>query len=179
VALPREGPLEAAPGLWIPGANEGMILVCNLESLDVPLETGQAVAEVAAATVQTRACGGCGVIDTDAWIVNADAPHCPTCNTPQPGGTSSCRSCGANAGHCELLSYAGCSDCRPEAKRRTPCSTATRSLMARSAIAFAALSSVMSGASSKAQPIQHQVYHIVEEREGLETMLDCEVPPEY
>ena len=114
MALPVEGPLEAVPGLWPSGATEGMVCVCNLDDLDASLDMGATVAEVVPATVQTRVCAQCGMIDTDGWILDEDLPTCESCKTRRPGGRSSCRGCSAAPEACDLLSYTGCVKCRPE-----------------------------------------------------------------
>ena len=90
VALAAGIAVEAAPGLWPTGAKDGMIFVCNLDDMEKPLETGDVVAEVCTAAVQTRVCGQCGDLDTDAWIQDDSTPVCEGCETPRPGGATGC-----------------------------------------------------------------------------------------
>ena len=116
------------------------------------------------------------------------------------GGPSACRLCGAGSEHCCVLGYSGCVDCRPERKlkgkvRKGP----TAGLLARSALAFAALcvSTGVSLGGASSQPCEpglapaagaslsgasdvklHPVYHIIEEPGGIKHLAECEVPTE-
>ena len=210
VALPvDDGQIEAVPGLWPNGATEGLICICNFDEFGGPLDPGTVVAEVHDAAVQTRVCGACGVLDTDAWVIDETYPRCSRCSTAVPAGHSQCRQCGAGMQACGLLTYAGCQDCRPEspknvAARKPGRGGAAGSLLARSAIAFAALMStcgpdVSTGSQQLSEPrsdrtgpaasaasetrkgpdpLTHPVFHIVEEPGGIERLTDIECPTE-
>ena len=65
--FPVDGPLEAVPGVWPTGGDEGNILVAALDG-DTVLEPGSVVAEIRAGRVDTTACG-CGAVETRAWFL--------------------------------------------------------------------------------------------------------------
>ena len=194
VVLPStDSPVEAVPGIWGTGDESGMLCVIGTDEFDTVIEPGTKVAEVHAASIQTRVCQKCGCQDTDAWIKTSGMKQCRACGTGQLGGKSPCRQCSAGPENCCVLGYSGCLECRPERNlkgrvRRGPAA----GLLARSAIAFAALSfvttDVSSGGVSQPQPYRirkrssrgftpaggalsigaldvkyHPVYHIIEE----------------
>ena len=70
--------------------------------------------ELHSAAVQTRMCGACGTPDTDARIATDDT------DLGHMTSATACRQCGAGAQFCELLSYARCSECRPEVSIQLP-----------------------------------------------------------
>ena len=90
--------------------------MANVGVLDVTIASGDAVAQVALAAVQTRMCSICGAEDTDAWELSADDKACKDCGVVQGAGPSACRQCGAGAEAVGCLSYSGCPSCRPEVK---------------------------------------------------------------
>ena len=94
----------------------GLVCVANVGVLDVTIASGDAVAQVALAAVQTRMCSICGAEDTDAWELSADDKACKDCGAAQGAGASRCRQCGASAEAVGCLSYSGCPSCRPEVK---------------------------------------------------------------
>ena len=107
---------EVATGLWDTGGLEGLVVVSNVGVLDVTVASGDAVAQVAPAAVQTRMCSACGAEDTDAWELSAYDKACKDCGVVQGVGVSACRQCGAGAKAVGCFSYAGCPSCRPEVK---------------------------------------------------------------
>merc|ERR1711994_94264 len=109
-------PFEVAPGLWDTGGLEGLVFVANVGVMDVTIASGDAVAQVALAEVQTRLCSICGAEDTDAWELSEDDKACKDCGVVQGAGSSWCRQCGAMAEAVGCLSYSGCPSCRPEMK---------------------------------------------------------------
>ena len=58
--------LETAPGLWQTEVGPGLVFVCNVGELDVPLTQGAILGEVAEVGVQTVVCHECGGVDTEA-----------------------------------------------------------------------------------------------------------------
>ena len=195
VVLPStSSPVEAVPGIWGTGDDQGILCVIGTDEFDTVLEPGTKVAEIHSASIQTRVCQSCGCQDTDAWIDAEEGPKCAGCGTGRVGGPAACRQCSASAEHCCVLGYAGCMDCRPEQKlrgrvRRGPAA----GLLAKSALAFAALNQV----DTRPQPCEpcpvpaagappsealdvklHPVFHIVEEPGGIKHLTDCEVPTE-
>ena len=166
IAVPcTDSDVETVPGIWDTNSDTGIVCVMGTDEFDVTLEPGSKVGEVHTASVQTRMCQSCGCQDTDAWIENSKMKKCDDCGTILCGGQSACRQCGEKEDACCVLSYAGCSSCRPEKKlegrvRRGPATNA----LARSALAFAALCSAVdpvsgyqggvapAGARSEARP---------------------------
>ena len=119
VVLPSEGVIvEAATGMWSTGDSEGIVFVYNPDVFEQPLDPGMKVAELQEAVVQTRVCTDCGVVDTDALPIGSDLAQCQTCAMPISPGPSTCKDWKAGPAKCEVLSYTGCQDCRPEAKLR-------------------------------------------------------------
>ena len=137
-------------------------------------------------------------MDTDAWVKQPNMECCDECGTPKIGGPRKCKSCGAGKEKCHVLSYAGCGSCRPEKylQGRVRHGVAA-GLLARSAIAFAAMCAVSSGPAglrgrsqegypsgtpaaastlNKVNTVKNPVFHIVEEPGGIRYMADCEVP---
>ena len=87
--FPVDGPLEAVPGVWPTGGDEGNILVAALDG-DTVLEPGSVVAEIRAGRVDTTACG-CGAVET--LLSSGDArSRCPDC-----GVAEACKRNGAPA----------------------------------------------------------------------------------
>ena len=80
------------------------------------IASGDAVAQVAPAAVQTRIRSVCGAEDTDAWELSLGDKACKDCGVVQGAGVSACRQCGAGAEAVGCLSYAGCPLYRPEVK---------------------------------------------------------------
>ena len=77
IVLPREGPLEAIPGIWEDCLDlEGEVLVVADDEFDVELERGTPVAEVVPASVRTQVCQACGRIDTDALVDDGSFEFC-------------------------------------------------------------------------------------------------------
>ena len=138
-----------------------------------------------------------------AWIIDGEVPRCDACNTPKIAGTSGCRQCGASPSSCAVLSYAGCEQCRPEAKLSEKyaagaCGGATKigpatATLARSAAQFSTITSVKNGNAGKPcqsgalsvhasksalDVVEHPVFHIVEVPGGIEHMVDVECPSE-
>ena len=109
-------PFDVAPGLWDTGGLEGLVFVANTGGVDVSIEGGDPVAQVALASVQTRLCSICGAEDTDAWELSEGDESCKECGVVQGAGPALCRMCGAAAKDVGCLSYAGCAACRPEIK---------------------------------------------------------------
>ena len=184
VVLPAdESVVEALPGIWPNGDRQGIVCVMGVEEFDTTLEPGQKVAEIHAAVIQTRVCQECGCMDTDAWIETPSTAKCDKCGTAKVGGPSLCRQCFAPADDCCVLSYAGCTDCRPERLlkgriRKGPAA----GLLARSAMAFAAFSIAMSNTGAPSESTdpsrgqarcgsvdvkEHPAFHIVEEPGGI------------
>ena len=93
-----------------------MFFVASVGVIDVTIASGDAVAQVAAAAVQTRLCSVCGAEDTDAWELSTDDNACKDCGGAQGAGPSACRLCSAGPEAVGCLSYAGCPSCRPEVK---------------------------------------------------------------
>ena len=117
VVLPStSSPVEAVPGIWGTGDDQGILCVIGTDEFDTVLEPGTKVAEIHSASIQTRVCQSCGCRDTDAWIDAEEGPKCAGCGTSRVGGPAACRQCNASAEHCCVLGYAGCKDCRPEQK---------------------------------------------------------------
>jgi hypothetical protein len=172
-----------------------MVCVVNLQTVDVPLETGSAVGEVTEAMIQTRVCEDCGVVDTDAWQCAGGMATCTECSTPLVAGPSECRACGRSGegGAIRGLSYAGCASCRPEAKQDVSQQGAATKLLSASISAFSEIhESIASGGpegvslqgapADTAQSVnvtEYPIGHIVEEPGGIEHMADCEMPTEY
>ena len=116
IPSPRAPKIEVAPGLW-PAKDAGMVFVANTEELDIELEPGAVVAELAEAVVQTRICNRCSFVDTDAWKIDDQSKRCEAWQAYQPGGVSSCRQCRSGPECCHTYNYGGCALCRPEKKR--------------------------------------------------------------
>merc|ERR1711994_1114139 len=115
VVVPRPGPLEAIPGIWEDRFGlEGEICVVGDDEFDVELEKGTPVAEVVPASIRTQVCQTCGRIDTDALIDDGSLERCGCCSAPLVLGPEPRSSCGAGEASVSVLSYAGCSSCRPE-----------------------------------------------------------------
>ena len=107
--------VEAVPGIWDGYNTEGMICVINQGEFDVTLEPGKRVAEVVEAVLQTDVCQDCGQRDTRAWFPSDKDATCDTCGAYTTKTPAPCLSCGAGGRDSLVLSYQGCSDCRPEA----------------------------------------------------------------
>ncbi len=107
-----------------------------------------------------------------------------------------CRDCKAGPAQCEVLTYAGCKDCRPEAKLRQKVVRAdpAAGILMKAAIAISALcGGVDARANSQANvtsavsapsvaailPPHQSVYHVAENPRAIEHMIDCEVPTEF
>ena len=180
VALPTtDSPVEAVPGIWDTGQDQGVLCIIGTDEFDTVLEPGTKIGEIHTAALQTRICQGCGGQDTDAWVVEPGMKTCNDCGSVLGGGVSACRQCGETQEACCLLSYAGCGSCRPEQKlkgkvRKGPATN----MLAKSALAFAALCSVVDPAEAALNVKLHPVFHIIEEPGGIRYLTECEVPTE-
>ena len=92
---------------------QGIICVVNKSEFEAHIEPGSKVAEVVPAALQTRVCQNCGAQDTDAVPLDDSKPKCAGCGVQIVEGVSPCTQCGAGADESCLLSYAGCTGCRP------------------------------------------------------------------
>ena len=121
------------------------------------------VCEIAA---QTRICGCCGAVDTDAWRCCYTSERCKKCNAATPAGRRACKSCGAGIEYCKTFGYSGCSECRPDHNHTVKGS------------GYAASAVIASQAAKDSKQPATLVGHIVEDPGGIETLVDCEVPTE-
>ena len=186
-----ESPVEVVPGLWDSDCGEGMVFVVNVEEFDVPIESHSIVAELAPARAQTEVCDVCGVASTYASPVTDAAALCTVCGAPELAGATLCSSCHAGPERQTVLSYAGCTSCRPERlvadslararkgerpkKVRTMCARAACQVVAAASTFLVAAVSMV---DRSLDVIENPVYHIVEEPGGIARLTDCEVPTE-
>jgi hypothetical protein len=172
LALPSDlTSLEAVPGLWPTGATEGMICICNLTEVPVPLETGSVAAEVSPGTCSTTLCDRCGRTDTLAEILTDSSERCGTCNAGFVKREPDCRHCGAKDS--STVSYTGCADCKPEKLMQ-----GTMPAKPSKTVLSAALRFQQMKGKPGTDTIVHPVHHIVEEPGGIEHLVDCECPSE-
>ena len=82
--------VEPAPGPWDNAKDTGHLLMFNNTAEEQSVGFGQTIAVICEAYVQTRACGDCGLTDTDALLVDekGEEPswvrtHCERCNSGQ------------------------------------------------------------------------------------------------
>ena len=86
-----DSPVELVSGLWGDGEDRGIVCVVGHDEFDTALESGTKVGELHAAAVQTRVCQSCGNRDTDAWVVDSEAPRCVSCSAVLTPGPSPCK----------------------------------------------------------------------------------------
>ena len=104
VVLPStDSPVEAVPGIWGTGDDQGIVCVIGTDEFDTILEPGTKVAELHSAAIQTRICQSCNGKDTDAWVNTKKSVRCQSCGMCLVGGPSACRLCGASSLLCTWL----------------------------------------------------------------------------
>ena len=175
---------------------EGEVCVIGDDEFDVELESGMPVAEVVPASIRTQVCQACGRIDTDALIDDGSLEICECCRTPLVLGPERCSACGAGEENVAILSYAGCSSCRPERLLQGSVRYgAATGLLARAGMSYAkrdpeghsrlsssavapCVSSVTGAVIDRDPAMHHPVFHIVEEPGGIRRLSECEVPTE-
>ena len=129
--------MDVAPGLWEPGAREGLVSIATTTEFGWRVEPGAAVGVVAEAAAQTRACRACSsrgqlapetleVQDVGSMVpkiplvaivlkmpIVAMVPKIPFAAIVllHNGGSTSCRHCGSVPESSTVLQYQSCGRC--------------------------------------------------------------------